>query len=303
MGDLENHHVYGHQPVGLRQLSVLYLDSYTHSGAVADEHAKDARAVLGAMLAMPGFLAHLGRQPTIETLDVGSGEALKSQRILVQLLTELGHTRGRLRAVDPDLAQLAALRARVAEHPDPRLRVSAVATTIAGLLEDWEGLAGAPAYGYVTCFHMAYYLPQHRGTIPLLGKLAVKAKVPVFFITEGPGHLQALKWYMHEHHGFGVPATAEMLSDTLDAAGVEHTKPVAVPNRWPVDLSVPVGEMFARDFAFLLSGNWDCPPLTDRLMGLAGKWVRDHALRDGRGWYLDGPDALVVANPGDRWLA
>jgi hypothetical protein len=298
--DLQNELVYP----GLNRpfLSREYLMSYGHSPGITKEHQLDASVVFATMLMLPGFRDKLMPYPHLETLDIGSGEGIKSELILRGLMGEMKKDRGILHAFDPDPTQIQLLRTRLANEP-AGIEAKASVATLEDFLDSFLDAPNcSPFINYATCFHILYYLKQIGSDdgifLPTLGKLVKKLSVPLFLITEDWGQLQGLKWHMRHAYGYGIPASVRMVLNTLRIAKVGYYAPIAIPNHWPVDMTEHPGLMFKRDFAFLLDGNWDSPELSLDHCLAAGEWIQSHA-RFGKdeGYYLDGPDKLIITRP------
>jgi hypothetical protein len=265
----------------------------------------DSAAVLEVMHNVPGFLDHLRNLSRIEALDIGSGEGMKSELIANELMAKTRPPKFVQHFLDSDQGQLDLLQSRLASHPVPGMEYRFYPMTLEFLIKLWTGLGIQP--DYVTLFHMLYYLPQRSdpqqpfyGTIPLLTDLmALCEDAPFFIITEGPGQIQNLKWYMRLEFGFGNPVGWHTVRKTLQAAQIPFSPPHFVENRWRVDMEELPAVMFAEDFEFLLDGNFDCPPITDEHREAAGKWIQRNARMDHDGFYLDGPDVVIVAG---KWL-
>jgi hypothetical protein len=285
--------------VGSGGLTNEYLASYGGSVAIQEEHVLDASTVLRAMEWLPRFWKWLDTLQVIETLDVGSGEGMKSQYILETLLAVHRPERAVLRLVDSDDRQLHSARMRVANWPVPNLDLQTVHVDLDRLLRSWTTFDIDPAY--VTAFHVAYYLEQRDDVIPALGSLARRHSGYTFIVTEGPGQLQDLKWYMNANHGYGTPVSRDMVVRSMTAQGLEVLPPIQIPHHWRVDLDELPEVMFERDLEFILANNFNCPPVSDEHRYAAGTWVQRNAHRDENGGaYLDGPDDLIIVRSSPR---
>ena len=288
-----------------RPLSLGYHHSYHNSDAIAAEHMIDSLRVLQVMENMPGFLDHLRNLSRIEALDIGSGEGMKSELIANELLAKLRPPKFVQHFLDSDQRQLDMLQSRLATRAVPAMEYRFYPMTLEYLIKLWPSLGIQP--DLVTLFHMLYYLPQQAdpeqpfyGTIPLLTALMELCDEPPYFIiTEGPGQIQNLKWYMRLEFGYGNPVGERTVTKTLDAKGIPYSKPLHVPNRWRVDMNEIPEVLFHEYFEFLLDGNFDCPPITDQHRHAAGVWIQRNAKADHDGFYLDGPDSIIVAG---KWL-
>jgi hypothetical protein len=303
-------------PAGGRALTQGYFETYTSSDGIHAEHALDARALLCTMQALPAFWSYLrDRAHTdhlLTSLGIGCGEAAKDLALIAGLVDAFatdGLGRFLLLANEPDDKQLIELAKRVAALPTglhASVEVRVLQRTCESLLE--AVAAGRPTLNpppdFATCMHMAYYLKQHNQTIPILSELTRLTAGPTFFVVEGEGHLQEMKRRLRDQRGLGDPASAAMVQATLDQHGIPHAwPPILIPNRgWKVDKTLPPGEMFCRDWLFLLDGNYgNSRPLEWEDYVVAGSCFQELAQPDGAGgWCLDGPDALIV---GGEWLA
>lgn len=285
---------------GARPLSDRYLKSYHGSDGIDAEHEQDARAVFEAMATLPGFADRLAARPGLDTIDVGSGEGRKAELVLRAAMDAAGKDQGVLWALDADETQLRLLRGRIAAEP-----AGVTVRTISGLLEEsWPAYERVVAgCDWVTSFHMLYYLAQAHDDsgiyLPALTRLAASTPVPLFITTEQWGHFQQLKWHLHRVCGFGLPASPAMVANSLRRAGRRFlTRPIPTPG-WPIVPQPDPAQMFADDLAFLVDGNWNCPPLTDEHCAEGGRWVLRHARPrpDADGLWLHAPNVLFVSLP------
>jgi hypothetical protein len=308
--------VSGDIPADGRVLTRGYFDTYTSSDGIHAEHALDARALLRAMQALPAFWPYLrdraGTDHLLTSLGIGCGEAAKDLAVIAGLVDAFaadGLGRFVLLANEPDNKQLTELARRVAALPpglDATVKVQVFQHTCESLLEAIATgrLTLNPVPDFVTCIHMAYYLEQRNRAIPILGELPRLTAGLTFFVVEGEGHLQEMKRRLRERRGLGEPASAAMIQATLEQEAIPYAwPPILIPNRgWKVDKTLPPGEMFRRDWLFLLDGNYgNNRPLEWEDYVVAGTCLQELAQPDGAGgWCLDGPDALIVAG---GWLA
>jgi hypothetical protein len=296
-----DHHAHMGAYLATHPLSTRYLNSYGNSAAIGREHLLDAHSTLQVMEALPGFFPSLQNRAEVQSLDIGAGEAYKSELIANDLAIKFRPNKFVQHICEPDERQLDACRLRVANQPIPSMEYRFYPMGIEFLIGLWPELGLLP--DYVTLFHMLYYLPQQKdraqplyGTIPLLARVvSMYDTAPFFIINEGPGQLQNLKWYMRLNYGYGNPVGEHTIIKTLVDSRIPFSVPVHIPNKWRVDMNEIPGAMFERDFEFLLDGNWDCPPITDEHRQAAGVWIQRNALMDSEGAYLDGPDTLIVA--------
>jgi hypothetical protein len=289
-----------------RTVSDGYVDSYSGSAAIDHEHHLDGAALAEVLVRLPDFWAWLRRlagEGPLAALDTGAGEAAKTLLVARTLAGELGAGRFVLHANESDRRQLTELIAGASRALLAGIETNVLACTLEALLADLAtgDVHLDPRPAYVTNIHVAYYLEQKRGLIPVLAALAGLTDGLVCVIVEGPGDLQDMKAHMARERGLATPASSAQVTATFQAAGIPVAPPITIPNRsWQVDRTLPPEVMFDRHFRFLLDGNWGSRPLEPADLEVAGRYFQEIAQPLGQPiGYLDGPDHLIVAG---RWL-